>query len=202
MDPKTMDPETTVPETEVRDEFALDELDAFYVEVDASANELAALHRDRLQCRRGCASCCRDGLEVLALEAERIRRNHVSLLRESTAHSAGACAFLDAEGACRVYADRPYICRTQGLPLRWFEGGESSAPVERRDICPLNLEGAPLEELEDEVCWLIGPFEDRLLRLDVSYRGVGQVAPLERAPRVALRSLFGAAAESEPKDSR
>ena len=44
-----------------------------HAEVDRRAEALAELHRDRLQCRRGCHDCCVDGLTVFEVEAERIR---------------------------------------------------------------------------------------------------------------------------------
>jgi hypothetical protein len=164
----------------------------FHRETDSRARELAGRLGDRLQCRRGCASCCLDGLTVLPLEAERIRTNHADLLRDGVPHPAGGCAFLDAEGSCRVYSDRPYVCRTQGLPLRWFEAaseGDDAQPsvVEHRDICPLNDSGPPLAELSDEDCWLLGPAEAELAKLAEAAACDGESAPLER---VALRSLF------------
>jgi hypothetical protein len=101
------------------------------------------------------------------------------MLEEGIPHAPGACAFLDAEGCCRVYDERPYVCRTQGLPLRWIEEDNGGSPVEARDICPLNDErGPPLEELAADAMWSIGPFEARLR---------------ERSPdgaRVSLRELF------------
>jgi Fe-S-cluster containining protein len=86
---------------------------------------------------------------------------------------------LDDEKRCRIYAHRPYVCRTQGLPLRWIED-EGEEIYEARDICPLNAEGPPLEELPAEECWSIGPFEERLAREQ------------KDGARVALRSLFDA----------
>ena len=78
------------------------------------------------------------------------------------------------------------MCRTQGLPLRWLEEDEHDEIVEQRDICPLNAAGPPLETLSEDACWLIGPFEQRLLD--------AQDAVAPDAPRIALRSLFEKAA--------
>jgi Fe-S-cluster containining protein len=162
---------------------ALDALRRLHEEVDRAAGALAARHRERLRCGRGCSSCCVDGLTVLDVEAERIRRGHPELLRDGAPHPPGACAFLGDAGECRVYADRPYVCRTQGLPLRWLEAGTSEETVERRDICPLNEAGEPLEALAPEACWTLGPVEERLRRLQ---EVAGDGAPR----RVELRALF------------
>ena len=166
---------------------------ALHREVDAAAAPLQRQHRERLQCRRGCHDCCVDGLTVFEVEAERIRAAHPRLLAEGRPHPPGACAFLDGEGACRIYDARPYVCRTQGLPLRWLDRDPSGATVEYRDICPLNeLESAPLEALDADACWELGPFESRLAQLQRSTEATGPVGSPYQAPaRVALRELFG-----------
>lgn len=117
---------------------------------------------------------------MFEVEAERIRSAHAELLRDGSPHPPGACAFLGDAGECRIYADRPYVCRSQGLPLRWTEEEEQ---VERRDICPLNAEGEPLESLPAADCFTLGPFEARLRRLQDAQDG-------GRGLRVALRTLF------------
>ena len=125
------------------DNNALTSLQILYGEVDYRASQIAEGHGARLQCRRGCSQCCVDDLAVFEIEAENIRLAHAALLAQQEPHPQGACAFLDTDGACRIYADRPYVCRTQGLPLRWIDEGHNGELVELRDICPLNDEGTP-----------------------------------------------------------
>jgi len=127
--------------------------------------------------------CCVDELTVFEVEAERIRRGAERLLREGTPHPQGACAFLGKAGACRVYGERPYVCRTQGLPLRWLEENERGELIELRDICPLNAEGEPLETLPEPACWTLVPLEERQRRTqEAADSGAGR--------RVALRALL------------
>lgn len=171
-----------VPADESREQ-ALVELKALYVDVERQAEQVAGHHAGRLQCRRGCCACCVDDLTVFEIEAANIRLASPELLEEGQPREPGACAFLDAEGACRIYADRPYVCRTQGLPLRWIDETHDGELVELRDICPLNEEGEPIEELPEDECWTIGPVEERLSRLQHRF-GAG------RMTRVPLRSLF------------
>jgi hypothetical protein len=116
------------------------------------------------------------------VEASRIRAAHADRLAAASPHPPGACAFLDDAGACRIHADRPYVCRTQGLPLRVFEPGEAGGVVERRDICPLNETGPPIETLPDADCWLIGPHEATL-------RDIAKAFDPDLG-RVPLRALF------------
>lgn len=173
-------------------------------EIDAAASALAGRHAARIHCRRGCSACCLDGLRVWPIEAERIRRHHAELLRTGEPHPPGACAFLDGEGACRVYADRPSVCRSQGLPLRVLFEDASGEIAERRDICPLNLEGgAPLDQLAEEDCWLVGPYELRLAALEARFSGSGEQDEARGdAARVELRSLFAARRAARPGRSR
>jgi Fe-S-cluster containining protein len=150
----------------------------FHLAVDAVAAPVARANEARSKCKAGCADCCVDGLTVFAIEAEEIAQHHAAVLEEEP-HPPGACAFLDGERRCRIYEHRPYVCRTQGLPLRWLEE-DAEEVYEARDICPLNAEGPPIEELPPEACWSIGPFEERLARAQ------------NDGERVALRSLFDA----------
>ncbi len=108
-------------------------------------------------------------------------------MRDGSPHPPGACAFLDRAANCRVYADRPYVCRTQGLPLCWHEEAANGEVVERRDICPENLDGPPLESLDEADCWPIGPSEQRLAAIAERFARSQPV-------RTTLRSLF----EGEP----
>ena len=151
--------------------------------MDAAAGRIAARLGARLRCRRGCADCCVDGITVFSVEAERIRREFPGVLAGERPASAGRCAFLAEDGSCRVYPARPYVCRTQGLPLRWIDEDEDLQLVEMRDICPLNEPGPPIEELPAGDCWEIGPFEERLREIESRFTG-------GRPQRIPLRELF------------
>lgn len=162
-----------------------EDLRKLHQDVDREAVTVAAAHGTRLQCRLGCSSCCVDEITVFEVEAQRILEAHADWLAEAEPHPPGACAFLDDQGACRIYDERPYVCRTQGLPLRWIDEDEGGAFVERRDICPLNDEsGPPIEELHPEACWTIGPIEAQLATLQARLGG-------RDLRRIALRDLFG-----------
>lgn len=158
-------------------------LQQMYDQLGDMTGRLDKIHADRMQCRSGCYSCCLDDITVFEVEAQNIRRHHADLLRSGRPHAPGACAFLDEHGACRIYEHRPYVCRTQGYPLRWIEETDEHGTVEMRDICPLNDAGEPVESLPAEDCWTIGPFEDFLRQLQEAGDG-------GEARRVRLRDLF------------
>ncbi len=162
-----------------------DGIERLHDEIDREILPLVRTHASRLQCRRGCSGCCVDEITVFEIEAEPIRRRHAELLRSGRPHPEGACAFLDDQGDCRIYEDRPYVCRTQGLPLRWTDTDGQGCPIELRDICPLNdRRETPLETVAESDCWTIGPFEGRLAQMQAGTTN-------GRIPRVRLRDLFG-----------
>jgi hypothetical protein len=159
-------------------------LEEFYRDVNRIVKTLEDLHGGRLKCGKGCADCCMDDITVFEVEAHYIRKNCAQVIEMHPPHPAGACAFLDEKGSCRIYPFRPYVCRTQGLPLRWIDEDYGPSPVEMRDICPLSDAGPPVEELPADACWSIGPFEARLAGLQMG------ITPNDMK-RVRLRDLFG-----------
>jgi Fe-S-cluster containining protein len=164
----------------------LETLERLHGEVDREARALVDALNAELRCGVGCRDCCVDDIRVFEIETELIRRRHGALLEQADAHPPGACAFLDTSGACRIYPNRPYVCRTQGLPLRWMDETDSGELADFRDICPLNESAAglaPVERLPMELCWTIGPREGELHDLQARFAS-GQ------PPRVSLRSLF------------
>jgi len=150
-------------------------VESLHGEIDLAVKKISNLHESRLQCRRGYIS-------VFEIEADLIRFNHEQLLSSKNPGPAGACAFLDINGSCRIYEHRPYVCRTQGLPLHWLEEHNGNN-IGMRDICPLNDNGTPVENLPEDACWIIGPFEEKLAEL--------QYNTYENSMRrVKLRDLF------------
>ncbi|TFG93764.1 MAG: hypothetical protein E4H13_15795 [Calditrichales bacterium] len=161
----------------------MDLLAEFYLKVDTEVALLSKIHRTRLQCRRGCFQCCVDDLSVFTIEADNICHHFPQILSKGIPYKKDACALLDPEGACRIYEQRPYVCRTQGLPLRWYSENPGEKNIELRDICPLNETGTPLLEIPAGQIWLIGPSEGKLAGLQENYdKG--------RMQRVKLRTLF------------
>lgn len=120
----------------------LSEYDAVVAKVDAAVAKASATAE--LACRAGCDSCCVAGLSVLPVEAAALRR-HLAQRTERgelafTAKGNGHCVFLDVAGRCSVYAARPILCRTHGLPLRTSgEAPRGSLRVVGDDVTVCNL---------------------------------------------------------------
>lgn len=93
---------------------------SFRKEIDEKATELSVVHERYMQCRRGCDGCCED-FNIFPVEFFTIAEDLHGRYPE---HTAGRCVFLSS-GVCTLYAYRPLICRTHGLPLvRMNDEGE------------------------------------------------------------------------------
>lgn len=95
--------------------------------VDDFFDRVHARHRARMHCAKGCSDCCHARLSVTLLEAAALAQCVSELpaeQREALADWAArdddsACAALAESGDCLVYAARPLICRSHGVPIRY-----------------------------------------------------------------------------------
>ena len=101
--------------------------------VDAFFARVEERHGRDMQCATGCSDCCHVRLTVTAVEAAAIRSEidswpaaRRSALVANAAASADRCAALEPGGRCLIYAARPVVCRSHGVPIRMHEG---SLPV-------------------------------------------------------------------------
>lgn len=168
--------------------------------VDAHFEAAQARTPAAFACRAGCDSCCHQRFGVFAAEAEPIRRALADLSRRTPVLRARIrsqaddpahrhhCALL-VDGACAVYAERPLICRSHGLPIAVAD------PKPRVDHCPLNFTAEP-------------PPRESVLRLDAVNQPLAVLATLwDQAGEVGDRSpsrvdLADLAREPDPPESR
>jgi Fe-S-cluster containining protein len=111
--------------------------------VDRFSGGVAECFGGGMVCRRGCDACCTH-ISVMAVEAVALALAVAALpaeeaegIRERARRmgSDEACPLLE-DGVCLLYAARPVICRSHGLPLLLEEDGQR-----RVDHCPLNFQG-------------------------------------------------------------
>jgi hypothetical protein len=100
---------------------------------DAFFDQVQGACASSMRCRAGCTECCQQDLNVLFAEGLALLRGLIALPQDTRAELVSAatrpgeaCVLLDASGRCSVYAWRPMICRTHGLPLRRSGPGWSS----------------------------------------------------------------------------
>lgn len=148
-----------------------------------------ALRRTPAQfaCRAGCDRCCHQRFSVFEVEAAPIRSALAALERsdpglrqrirdQGADRSSTRCALL-VDGQCSVYAQRPLICRSHGLPVAVADPDDPDGPL-RVDHCPLNFTDEP-------------PPRASVLVLDAVNRPLAVIAELHAPaqPRVDLASL-------------
>lgn len=144
--------------------------------VDAFFGRVRGRYPDALHCEMGCSACCNQHLSVIVTEFRRIAQAVLALPAEGRAAlsvrlDAGRadprCPLLDDAGACRVYAARPMICRSHGLPIvvPAALAAADAAPAPGRDVCPLNFTAGPPVEDIDADCVLDLSHFDRVLGL-------------------------------------
>lgn len=130
--------------------------------VDAFFARVHARHAADMRCGSGCDSCCRTRLTITGVEAEAMRAHVLAMAPADRARLAEVarrpfderdmrCAALDDDGRCLVYDGRPIVCRSHGVPIRfWGEADGKRLPV--IDSCPLNFVAGP--ERADRDCIL------------------------------------------------
>lgn len=106
---------------------------------------LEQIHARHLACQRGCDGCCQTERTVSAIEYRALEDALDTLdpaTRERLAGQVEAdhCTLL-LDGACAMYAHRPLICRSHGLPMV-MDG--------HRDVCPLNFTEGDIHALPDD----------------------------------------------------
>jgi len=153
--------------------------------VDRFAAGVAQLYPDALACRRGCDGCCTHiGISAveaaaLALAVAQLPPTEAAALRQRAERmeEGEGCPLL-ADGICLLYAARPIICRTQGLPLLVTE-----EPGRRVDHCPLNFRG--IDSLAGTAVLELGTLNQALAAINLlclrELRGQGGKLP-ERLP--------------------
>jgi len=109
--------------------------------VDALCAEIMTHCADSVSCRKGCDACCRQfsifWVEAISLAnvVANLPQKQSAFLQSKAAELADqdVCPLLD-DGVCALYAARPIICRTHGLPILT---STDTAPV--IDFCPQNF---------------------------------------------------------------
>ncbi|MBR5704829.1 MAG: YkgJ family cysteine cluster protein [Deltaproteobacteria bacterium] len=121
---------------------------ALLAQLDAFGTRIRVRYGNQMRCRRGCADCCQH-LSLSSVEGVFIRQalrvlpphEREDLLHHAAHSGEDVCPLLQ-EDICLLYAARPVICRTHGLPLlyRTEDGPQVSC-------CPHNLAAFSAESL-------------------------------------------------------
>lgn len=154
--------------------------------LDAEIACIAQLHAATLSCGPGCASCCQ-AFSVLPIEAACVQEaigalDTASRERLDRNRAKGdACCPLLIDDLCAIYAARPVICRTQGLPLAYVDEERQAIEV---SACGLNFPNDHVFAPEDLL--FLDPFNVRLAELNQAWCSTRNLDPTTRIP---LREL-------------
>ena len=125
-------------------------LDALFAKVEGFFAAAEAREGAAITCHAGCSDCYRR-FSVTALEAEVVSEGLAGLTAARRAElstrarddTTTVCPALDEGGRCAIYAHRPVICRTHGLPIRFTEE-RAGRSLPMLDACPKNFVGRDL----------------------------------------------------------
>ena len=139
--------------------------------------------RGHMQCAKGCASCCI--LETVTPLEAHVIQNYLQSVPTHTfsniQEDEGTCVFL-RDNVCSIYAVRPIICRTHGLPLLYPERGEI-------EVCPLNFTELDLTALDPAYFFDAERITANLMRLNLAFCMLTGNAEDSRA-RVFLQDIL------------
>ena len=169
----------------------------FLQHINDLSERLHAHYAQHLVCRAGCSGCCHHHLSVFKIEADAIAEAVVALpdemrqrvteqARQITGDEAIACPLL-VNDRCAIYAARPVICRTQGLPLL-FEAEDGKPEI---DFCPLNFTAPDaLDDLSEYNCIPLDKINLQLAVLNVQHCRAQGIADEQIGERIKMSEVI------------
>lgn len=146
--------------------------------IDAFTDLVVSTYGNRLQCTKGCSSCC-ILQTIMSVELVPILQWYAqqpeSIQHTITQENQDSCIFLHHD-SCIIYPVRPIICRTHGYPVLIHNNV---------DICPLNngIRFEPQHILNLENC------NTMLAAINILFINEVHITALQKE-RVNLRAFF------------
>ncbi|HIJ90967.1 MAG: YkgJ family cysteine cluster protein [Desulfobulbaceae bacterium] len=151
-------------------------------DLEEEISRVGKIHAANLSCGPGCASCCAP-FNILPIEAACVREAIDALppanrnqLSRNLAERIDRCPLL-IDDLCSVYAARPVICRTQGLPLAYIDEEREAIEV---SACPLNFPDD--YDFAPELLLFMDEFNDRLFEINLAWCREQGLPPDRRIP--------------------
>lgn len=134
-------------------------------EIDKKCSQLWQYHKQHMNCRMGCSSCCQSfkilPIEFKVIEAA-LKDEDVAINHESKPTE---CKFL-INGSCSIYNYRPIICRTHGYPLFRLNDEVEAYEVTH---CPLNFKNFPFDNFNQENMFPEDTFNSKLFLMNKAF---------------------------------
>ena len=110
--------------------------------IDALCRIIHETLKEQITCSEGCSTCC-TSFSIFPVEAAALNaalndlpyEDSAAIRRHVVEHAGEDRCPLLADNSCILYAARPIICRTHGLPIVYTENQQRQV-----DSCPLNLQ--------------------------------------------------------------
>ena len=172
-------------------------LQALAAKVDAFFTRVSERYPGDLQCGSGCADCCHAELTVTAVEAGAVRAAVATLgpaARAALVARAAAapdparprCVALGDDDRCQIYAGRPLVCRSHGVPVRISTGADARTSRAELVVCPRNFTGRELDRVDADCVLDQTTLSATLLAVDQA------ASPDAAGARIALRAVIAA----------
>jgi uncharacterized protein len=153
-------------------------------ELDAHCLQLYELHAPHLMCKAGCDQCCMDfgmlPVEFFAISYEAGERISNGVMPSSEQ----GCPFL-IDHRCVIYQSRPFICRTQGLPLLFMNDDQWELSA-----CELNFTEYDFDNFTEEITFPQDKYNSRLFMLNRKYIESLPGQSFKPDELLSLRELF------------
>jgi hypothetical protein len=148
---------------------------------------LEKVHTGRMACRKGCCQCCTNltvfPVEFFSILDEMKQAGWTKLAFDA----ARACGYLDEGGACEIYPYRPLICRTQGLPLAFYDDEAEGYSV---TFCPLNFtQDSDTLEFNADTTLNLDRMNDKLFEIHLQFLAEHPEMNLDSKSRIELKQL-------------
>jgi Fe-S-cluster containining protein len=182
--------------------------------VDAFAQAVRQRHPTEITCHAGCDGCCHQHFTVFRVESQhlasivmalspherqRLRRDLVaSETPFQVVDQPQSCVLLE-DGRCRLYAGRPLICRMHGYPL--FSQMIEREAGSKRDCCPLNFTGMPIEEIETQAVFNLDLINQTLASINHLFVQERGCSDQRISIRQAVLQALEAVSETAGKDA-
>jgi uncharacterized protein len=169
----------------------------FLQHINDLSERLHARYAQHLVCRAGCSGCCHHHLSVFKVEADaiaeavaalpdEIRQRVTQQAKQITADERQVCPLL-VDDRCAIYAARPVICRTQGLPLLLeAENGEPEV-----DFCPLNFTAAnATDDLTEDKLVPLNQINLQLAMLNLQHCRAQDISDEQSGERIKMSEVI------------
>lgn len=135
-------------------------------QVDTLVDELSKTHQNHMKCKKGCDMCCMD-YSIFPIEfyfiLNELKTKSVEFTNGKKSKE-NICVFLRNQ-VCTVYEQRPFICRTHGLPLLYM----SEDSQWELSACELNFTEFDFEEFTLENTFEQDKFNSKLFMLNKDF---------------------------------